>query len=49
MIKELAAGFEREFSCPGEYTEKYKAFSIPLKKKLKELKPEIKLKVERKI
>ena len=34
IIKELANEFEGQFECLGENTEKYKTFSIPIKKKL---------------
>ena len=30
IIKELANEFEGQFECPGENTEKYKTFSIPI-------------------
>ena len=33
-IKELAKGFEGEFECFGENTEKYKTFSIPIEKEV---------------
>ena len=35
IIKELAEKFECQFSCLGENTEKYIAFSVPLKKEIK--------------
>ena len=34
IIKELAEGFEGQFECLGENTEKYITFSIPIKKEL---------------
>ena len=34
MIKELAEGFEGQFECLGENTEKYITFSVAIKKKL---------------
>ena len=33
-IKELANGFEGQFECPGENTEKYKTFSVPVQKEV---------------
>ena len=35
VIKELAKGFEGQFECLGENTEKYVTFSVPIKKELK--------------
>ena len=32
IIKEIAKEFEGKFSCLGEKTGKYKAFSVPIKK-----------------
>ena len=34
IIKELAKEFEGNFECLGENTEKYKTFSVPIKKKI---------------
>ena len=34
IIKELAKGFEGNFECLGENTEKYITFSVPIKKKI---------------
>ena len=34
IVKELANKFEGKFECPGEYTEKYKTFSITIEKKV---------------
>ena len=34
IIKELANEFEGNFECPGENTEKYITFSVPIKKKI---------------
>ena len=33
-IKELANRFEGQFECPGENTEKYKTFSVPIQKEV---------------
>ena len=35
IIKELAEEFEEEFECLGKNTEKYTAFSVPIKKYIK--------------
>ena len=32
IIKDLAKEFDDQFECLGENTEKYKAFSVPIKK-----------------
>ena len=37
IIKELADEFEGQFECRGENKEKYKIFSVPIKKKLQKL------------
>ena len=37
IIKELADEFEGQFECLGENKEKYKIFSVPIKKKLQKL------------
>ena len=34
IIKELANEFEGQYECLGENKEKYKTFSVPIKKKL---------------
>ena len=34
-IKELSKEFEEEFNCPEKNTEKYKTFSVPIRKKVK--------------
>ena len=34
ILKELAEGFEGQFQCLGENTEKYITFSVPIKKQL---------------
>ena len=34
IIKELAKEFEGQFECLGENTEKYKNFSVPIKKEV---------------
>ena len=34
IIKELAEEFEGEFECLGENTEKYRTFSVPIKKEI---------------
>ena len=37
IIKELANKFGGQFECFGEKTEKYKTFSVPIKKKIEKL------------
>ena len=37
IIKELASEFEGEFECLGENKEKYKTFSVPMKKEIKKI------------
>ena len=37
IIKELVKEFEREFSCLGECTEKYKTFAVPITKEVKKI------------
>ena len=37
IIKELASEFEGEFECLGENKEKYKNFSVPMKKEIKKI------------
>ena len=37
IIKELANEFEGKFECLGENTEKYKTFSVPIKKEVTEI------------
>ena len=37
IIKELANEFEVQFKCLGENKEKYKSFSVPIKRKIQKL------------
>ena len=37
VIKELANGFEGKFECLGENAEKYKTFSVPIEKEVKNI------------
>ena len=37
IIKELVRDFEGKFECLGENTEKYRSFSVPIKKEIKVL------------
>ena len=34
IMKELAKEFEGQFECPGENTEEYKTFSVPIEKEV---------------
>ena len=46
IIKELVKGFEGNFDCLGENTEKYIIFSVPLKKKIENKNLEITYKIK---
>ena len=46
IIKELVKGFEGNFECLGENTEKYITFSVPLKKKIENKNIEISYKIK---
>ena len=37
IIKELAKEFMGQFECFGEYSEKYKIFSVPIEKEIKKV------------
>ena len=37
IIKELVSAFEGEFECFGQNKEKYKTFSVPMKKEIKKI------------
>ena len=34
VIKELAEEFKRQFTCLGEYTQKYTTFTVPIEKEV---------------
>ena len=46
IIKELVKEFEDNFECLGENTEKYKTFSVPIKKKIENKNIEINYKIK---
>ena len=46
IIKELVRGFEGNFDCLGENTEKYITFSVPIKKKIENKDLEITYKIK---
>ena len=46
IIKELVKGFDGNFECLGENTEKYITFSVPIKKKIENKDIEITYKIK---